>query len=99
MLNLNKKYSGATIIRLASENDGNKIISVDGIIVRLPLDRINKHGVYSFTKNERGGITIRHHNDSWSCDQAVYNQMQNDGMKVLDNIFGDVFGDIKNIKK
>ena len=88
MLKLNTMYGGTTILNHAQEM-GNKI-SVDGIFVRVPLHRIDKNGVYSFAKNDRGGITICHHNDSWSCDPAVFNHIQTEGTRVLDNIFGDL---------
>lgn len=96
MLKLNVRYSGATVLGHVQDM-GNKI-SIDGTFVRVPLEKIDKHGVYSFIKNNKGGIVIQHHNDSWSCDTVTFNQIQADGKRILDNMFGDILNQTKNIK-
>ena len=89
MLKLNEKYLGETIIAQAN----NDVVRVDGTRVRIPIKKISNNSIYSF-KDNGNKIVLQHHNNSWGCNEKTLDHVYKHGKEIIDNMFGDIFGDI-----
>lgn len=58
--------------------------------------KISRHGIYNIT-DDGNRITITAGN-GWTCTRDEYNNIINDGNKVLNDIFGDIMEKTKDFE-
>jgi hypothetical protein len=85
MLKFNSPYIGSTII----DDMNNNIVNVESIKVRI-CKKIDPHSVYTFKQNN-GKITIEKDSKSWGISAEEYKDLQREGLRIFDEIFGDLF--------